>query len=222
MALEYFAAYHSYLKSIEPLNDAERGRLFTACLQYSMTGIEPELHGNERFIFPTIQSQIDRDREKYDRKCEKNRENGTRGGQANAAERKQSEANAPQTPPKEKEKEKDISTAVDTHAAGRKISHGQYGWIKLTEGESSKLISDLGQAEFDRCVRYIDESAQSSGNKNRWKDWNLVIRRCSREKWGERGVTTQRKSNAQSHAQHNFSDDQLSHLLVDLDDGDGR
>ena len=107
MALEYFAAYHSYLKSIEPLNDAERGRLFTACLQYSMTGIEPELHGNERFIFPTIQSQIDRDREKYDRKCEKNRENGTRGGQANAAERKQSEANAPQTPPKEKEKEKE-------------------------------------------------------------------------------------------------------------------
>lgn len=107
MALEYFAAYHSYLKSIEPLNDAERGRLFTACLQYSMTGIEPELHGNERFIFPTIQSQIDRDREKYDRKCEKNRENGTRGGQANATERKQPEANAPQTPPKEKEKEKE-------------------------------------------------------------------------------------------------------------------
>jgi len=107
MALEYFAAYHSYLKSIEPLNDAERGRLFTACLQYSMTGIEPELHGNERFIFPTIQSQIDRDREKYDRKCEKNRENGARGGQANATERKQSEANASQTPPKEKEKEKE-------------------------------------------------------------------------------------------------------------------
>ena len=77
----------SNLEAIEPLNDAERGRLFTACLQYSMTGIEPELHGNERFIFPTIQSQIDRDREKYDRKCEKNRENGTRGGQANAADR---------------------------------------------------------------------------------------------------------------------------------------
>ena len=113
MALEYFAAYHSYLKSIEPLNDAERGRLFTACLQYSMTGIEPELHGNERFIFPTIQSQIDRDREKYDRKCEKNRENGARGGQANAAERKQSEANAPQTPPKEKEKEKEKEKAKE-------------------------------------------------------------------------------------------------------------
>lgn len=30
MALESFNAYHSYLKAIEPLNDAERGRLFTA------------------------------------------------------------------------------------------------------------------------------------------------------------------------------------------------
>ena len=30
MALESFNAYHSYLKAIEPLNDAQRGRLFTA------------------------------------------------------------------------------------------------------------------------------------------------------------------------------------------------
>jgi DnaD/phage-associated family protein len=43
MAREYFAAYHSYLKAVEPLNDAERGRLFTSCLSYSMTGVEPEL-----------------------------------------------------------------------------------------------------------------------------------------------------------------------------------
>ena len=36
MPREYFCAYHSYLKSIELLNDSERGRLFTACLQYSI------------------------------------------------------------------------------------------------------------------------------------------------------------------------------------------
>lgn len=75
MAREYFCAYHSFLKSIEPLNDAERGRLFTACLEYSMTGAEPELRGNERYIFPMIREQIDRDAKKYDARCEQNRNN---------------------------------------------------------------------------------------------------------------------------------------------------
>lgn len=64
--------------------------------------------------------------------------------------------------------------------------HGQYGWVKLTDKEYEKLLKDLGQVELDRCITYIDESAQGNGNKNKWKDWNLVIRRCSREKWGWR------------------------------------
>ena len=93
MALNSFNAYHSYLKSIEPLNDAERGRLFTALLEYSSTGAEPELRGNERYIFPTMKEQIDRDKVSYEAKCAKNRENGAKGGQANAP---RSVANAPQ------------------------------------------------------------------------------------------------------------------------------
>lgn len=41
MAREYFCAYHSYLAAIEPLNDEERGRLFTALLQYSKNRVRP-------------------------------------------------------------------------------------------------------------------------------------------------------------------------------------
>ena len=93
MALEYFIAYHSLLKSIEPLNDSERGRLFTACLIYSMTGEMPELKGNERFIFPTIQGQIDRDKEKYFAKCEKQREIANMRWHTNACERIPNDAN---------------------------------------------------------------------------------------------------------------------------------
>lgn len=64
--------------------------------------------------------------------------------------------------------------------------YGQYGWVKLTDKEYEKLLKDLGQTELERCITYIDESAQGNGNKNKWKDWNLVIRRCHREKWGVR------------------------------------
>lgn len=75
MAREYFCAYHSYLEAMEQLGDAEKGRLFTACLTYSKTGEVPELSGNERFIFPAFKTQIDRDNQKYEEKCNRNREN---------------------------------------------------------------------------------------------------------------------------------------------------
>lgn len=80
MALESFNAYHSYLTAIEPLNDAERGRLFTALLIYSSTGEVPDLRGNERFVFPQMKWQIDRDKGSYDDFCARQSENGKKGG----------------------------------------------------------------------------------------------------------------------------------------------
>lgn len=64
--------------------------------------------------------------------------------------------------------------------------YGEYGWVLLTDEQHERLTNDLGAAELQRCIQYVDESAQSSGNKNRWKDWNLVLRRCSREGWGRK------------------------------------
>lgn len=69
-------------------------------------------------------------------------------------------------------------------AVRHKRSH--YGWVMLTDEEYNKLLKDLGSAELERCIAYVDESAQSSGNKNKWKDWNLVVRKCHREGWGLR------------------------------------
>jgi predicted phage replisome organizer len=62
--------------------------------------------------------------------------------------------------------------------------YGQYGRVLLTDEEHARLLKDLGNEELSRCIQYIDESAQSTGNKNGWKDWNLVLRRCSKQKWG--------------------------------------
>ena len=80
MARDYVCLYHSYLDAIQALGDAERGRLLTAMLEYSITGAAPQLGGNERYIFPMVKAQIDRDREKYEEKCRKNAEKGRLGG----------------------------------------------------------------------------------------------------------------------------------------------
>lgn len=107
MALNSFNAYHSYLKSIEPLNDSERGRLFTALLEYSSTGIAPELRGNERFVFPTMREQIDRDREKYESKCATNSKNIGIRWNTNVYDRIRTNTNVSKDKDKDKDKEKD-------------------------------------------------------------------------------------------------------------------
>lgn len=63
-------------------------------------------------------------------------------------------------------------------------SYGKFGWVKLTDEEYHRLSNDLGEAEVKRCIAYVDESAQTTGNKNKWRDWNLVVRKCHREGWG--------------------------------------
>lgn len=102
MAIEYFCCYHSYLEAMEQLNDAERGRLFTACLTYSKTGEAPELRGNERFVFPAFRSQIDRDNANYEEKCRKQSANARKRWDAAASDGMPNDANNA----KKKEKEK--------------------------------------------------------------------------------------------------------------------
>lgn len=93
MAIEYFCCYHSYLEAMEQLNDAERGRLFTACLTYSKTGEAPELRGNERFVFPAFRSQIDRDNANYEEKCRKQSANARKRWDAAASDGMPNDAN---------------------------------------------------------------------------------------------------------------------------------
>lgn len=85
---------------------------------------------------------------------------------------------APKTAPKKPKGE-------DKKGESTRKRYGESGWVMLTDEEYKRLLADFGQAELNRCIDYIDESAQITGNKNKWKDWNRVIRRCSREGWGK-------------------------------------
>lgn len=82
----------------------------------------------------------------------------------------------------------DVPQAAAPPAPRKK--YGEYGWVRLNQSEHSRLLEEFGAPEVERCIAYVDELAQSSGNKNKWRDWNLVIRRCHREGWGNKGGTT--------------------------------
>lgn len=72
---------------------------------------------------------------------------------------------------------------TNAKSAERASARGDYGWVKLTDEQMEKLVADLGELEAMDCIRYIDESAQGTSNKNGWKDWNLIVRKCHREGW---------------------------------------
>lgn len=123
MAVEYFCAYHSYLDALEPLTDAERGRLFVACLKYSKSGEVGHLSGNERFVFPVFRGQIDRDNAKYANKCKKQADNASKRWNKDDANDAMAYDGMPNVPPHEKdandaktkakEKEKEKEKAKD-------------------------------------------------------------------------------------------------------------
>lgn len=74
-----------------------------------------------------------------------------------------------------------------------RTEYGEYGWVKLSEQEHERLVNEYGMSEVNRAIKYIDESAQRNGNKNKWKDWNLVLRTCISDGWGKKQPQTKER-----------------------------
>lgn len=81
-----FVVYADYLENIMLLSMEQRGMLFTALISYS-SGMElPEMDGMTNMAFSFIKSQMDRDREKYEKTVQARREAGRMGGRPPKAE----------------------------------------------------------------------------------------------------------------------------------------
>lgn len=68
-------------------------------------------------------------------------------------------------------------------AKDKKSSYGCYGRIKLTDAEYQKLIADYGKEVIDNQIALLDEYVESNNNKNKYTNFNLVLRKSLREKW---------------------------------------
>ena len=71
-----FIIYIDISKNLELLSDEEAGKVFKAIVEYVDIGKLPQFGDRSlQVFFNTITDQIDRDREKYEKKCGANREN---------------------------------------------------------------------------------------------------------------------------------------------------
>lgn len=80
MTKNSFLIYLDYEEQFDLLSDEELGQLMRAIMQYEKTGEEIKLEGMLKMAFSFIKTQLDKDREKYNEVCEKNKRNGKKGG----------------------------------------------------------------------------------------------------------------------------------------------
>lgn len=169
-----FLIYHEYREPLKLLTDEQRGRLLMALIDYSESGVVPELDGISMMAFSFIQSQMDRDSKKYENRCSSNRENGKKGGRPK--KENDSEEN-PKNPMgfeetekktknqkklikiKNKDKEKDINknTMCKSEADALfervwKLYPQKRGKGKVSDANKRRLL-DIG---FDELSRAID------------------------------------------------------------------
>lgn len=203
MAIEYFCCYHSYFEIIEQLNDAEKGRLFTACLTYSKTGEVPQLGGNERFVFPTFKAQIDRDNAKYEEKCRKQSENAKKRWDATACHGMPTHANACQRMPTDAKHAKEKEKAKTKENAKGKEKNPPLPPLEWAGEELRTAFSEWLAYKSERLEAYqptglkcLEAEIRSNAEKYGEAAVAALIRQCMASGW--RGIIFERLAQGKS------------------------
>lgn len=202
MLRPYFCAYHSYLENMELLNWEERGRLFTALLEYSKDGTLIPLTGNERFVFPGIRSQIDRDKEQWKKTDEQQASYGRKGGRPrkkppdgenekatllNDTDKKGgfSEKGSLFSKSLEKEKKKDKEKDKDNISSSTATAESD---ISACVQAYEQNIGPIARAAFDDISRQLTDlpadliceaiGEAALNNKRSWNYVKAILKRC--------------------------------------------
>ena len=61
--------------------------------------------------------------------------------------------------------------------------YGKFKRIKLTDDEYERLVKDYGKDIIEKQIELLDEYVESNNNKNKYTNFNLVLRRSLREHW---------------------------------------
>lgn len=68
----------------------------------------------------------------------------------------------------------------------KKEKYGTYGRVKLTIDEYLRLVNEFGEDFIKNQIDLLDEYIESNNNKNKYTNFNLVLRKSIRENWFKR------------------------------------
>lgn len=192
---DQFTFSRTFWEAISPLPKTVQVEAIMALCAYALDDVEPDgLSPMAAALFLLVRPSLDASAKMS-------------SGGKKRAKRPQPAAEdpAPQAEPREEPAQEEAPSEKKAPAkppAPLRKARAPYGWVKLTDAEYERLCRDLGEAEATYWIRLVDEMAQSTWNKNGWKDWNLTVRRAAREKWGPRRTADKasaRNAQYQSH-----------------------
>jgi len=181
-----FFCYNSWLKALEPFGDAERGRIWTALLEYSNgLAIDGHSSGNERFILPMLLDQIDRDTQKNEKKSQTLKERQSQSTPSNPAQPTTTRSNPPKD--KDKNKDKDIPTTAAACAQGEQYNADFADCIQRYEQNCGSVPRAVADAISTALLKFpaslicqaIDEAA--ANNARRWSYISKILDRCEQQ-----------------------------------------
>lgn len=63
------------------------------------------------------------------------------------------------------------------------IAFGEFKRIKLTQDEYKRLVDEFGEQNIQDNIKSLDEYIEANNNKNKYHNWNLVLRKSIKENW---------------------------------------
>lgn len=191
----YIKIFVDYLDAIEPLGDAERGRLFTSLLTYARTGEAPQLGGNERFLFPMMRAQLDRDIAAMAGVSEARSKAAKASKSSKCEQMQQMQANAANASKSCKDKDEDKDEDKDKKGNGARAAR----FTPPSVEEVAAYCQERGNGvDASRFVDFYSSKGWMVG-KSRMKDWKAAVRNWERS--GDAKATPAKKPgyNVQHH-----------------------
>lgn len=78
---------------------------------------------------------------------------------------------------------KEINNKETKETKSTRHKYGKYQRILLTNDEYDKLCEEFGVDYIDKVIERLDEYVEENNNKNKYKNFNLVIRKAIRDNW---------------------------------------
>ena len=216
MARSHLKVYFSFDEDTACLTDAERGRLLLAMVRYAKDGTEPSLTGNERFLWPVVRGQIDRDIDAYDSHIESGKRGGrpknnlvisenqtkpneTKQNQTKPNETKQNQTKPNETKIEEKDKEEDKDKDNDKGVSAR--------FAPPTLEEVTEFCRVRGNKVDPVKFYAFYESKGWMVGKNKMKSWRAAVVTWERDDGGgaASGPGPRRTVAAQQYSQRDYS-----------------
>ena len=194
--MDYIPVWGRYLDKFDRagLTNEDLGILLRTMMEYQFRGVVPqELDARLEVFWMFIEEDLVRAQLKYDQAVENGKKGGRPPKNREKPEETQNNPEKPRTTTRTRTTSTSTSTTETTSpaiSAGSDLSlsekaYGEFGWVRLQPEQYRELEALMGIGELQRCIAYIDRSAQSTNNRNQWQDWALVLRRCYEGRWHE-------------------------------------